>query len=87
MTLRMFGRGMKRGSPREQILRIFRIVNDPKIETAASCTDSSGDPEQYMGYNTQGYAVYNRRMHEVETEKTRILSELRHERWKAGGPA
>lgn len=86
MVLKMFGRGVKRGSPREQILRLFRIVHDPKVETVASCADSGGDPSQYMGYNTQGYAVYDRRMREAETEKARMLSELRHERWKASGP-
>ncbi len=86
MTLKIFGRGMKHGSPREQILKILRVVRDPKIETVASYADSDGDPSQYWGYNTQGYAVYDRRMREAETEKARMLSELRHERWKASGP-
>jgi hypothetical protein len=85
MVWKMFGRGVKRGSSGEQISKILRIVHGPKVENGASNVDSSEDPEQYLGYNTQGYAVYDRRMHEAETEKARMLSELRHERWNSSG--
>jgi len=86
MVLKMFGRGMKHGSPKDRVLKIFRLLHDPKMETVASSVDSSEDAEQYMGYNTHGYAVADQRKHEIEAQKAMIAHEMRHESWKAGGP-
>ena len=86
MVMKMFGRGMKHGSPKDRVLKVFRLLRDSKTTTVPTSFESNKAAEQYMGYNTQGYAVADQRMHEIEAQKAMIAHEMRHESWKAGGP-
>jgi hypothetical protein len=36
--------------------------------------------------NLQAYTLARQRMHEIETQKAMVVSILRYEKWKAGGP-
>ena len=68
----------------EMALRLLRSVG--RGDFSASYADADEEPQQPKTFNVQAYLKGKRRMHEIETRKAMILLEMRHDRWKAGGP-
>jgi len=88
MERKMFGPGGRFGSPKERVLKIFRVIRGSETPDlgVSSHADANEDQGQPNTYNPQAYKAVDQRMHEVEAMKAMVISESRHDRWKAGGP-
>ena len=68
-----------------KVLRLLRGVAKGDF-SASSYTDANEDLKQSKAFNFQAYISGKRRMHEIEKMKAMIITESRHQSWKAGGP-
>jgi len=84
MERKMFGPGGRFGSPKQRVLKMFRLIRGSG--SVSSYTDSNEEQTQISTYNPQGHKIAHQRMHEIETIKAMMIAQSRHERWKAGGP-
>ena len=84
MERKMFGPGGRFGSPKQRVLKMFRMIRGS--ESVSSYTDANGEQGQLNTYNPLAHKTAQKRMHEVETIKAMMIAQSRHERWKAGGP-
>jgi len=69
-------------------LDLFRLIRGIRMGDmgASPRKDSDEDPEQTKTFSSDAYLLTKKRLHAVETQKAMVIFELRHERWKAGGP-
>ena len=88
MEKKMFGQGSRFGSPKQRVLKMFRLIRSLSNGdlNAAVCADADDKLGRSNVFNVQAYLTAKQRMREIEMEKALILRELRHENWKAGGP-
>jgi len=86
MEWKTFGKRARLGAARNEVLKIFRMIHSSGSEDSTVCPSLAEDRATRKTFNVQAYLISKQRMHEIETEKAMVLSALRHERWKAGGP-
>ncbi len=88
MEKKMFGKRGTLDSAKEGALKIFRLIRSSVSgdSSPSSHMDASEDLGQSHTFNLQAHIASNQRLHEIETERAMMLHQLRHERWKAGGP-
>ncbi len=65
------------------VLRQLRGVGK---EDFRATQNEDKDLEQPKIFDARVQILAKRRMHEIEAKKAMITSQMRHERWKAGGP-
>jgi hypothetical protein len=85
----MFGIKAKSGSSKESVSEAAKLVrgSGSRDVECSSCTYEIQGSEQTNAFNLQAYLSGKQRMREFESQKAFVLSEARHERWKAGGPS
>ena len=83
MKWKMFGLGGKLGSTKEQVFNLIRAIGKSDLNASS---DANEDLRQPDSFNLQAHIIAKQRMHEIEGQKAKIIHELRHEFWKAGGP-
>lgn len=86
MMIKTLGRETRIGA--QKMLKMLRAISGSETRGfgVSSCGNVDEDQRQPASYNPGGYDIAERRMHEIETQKAMITMDLRHERWKAGGP-
>lgn len=88
MEKKMFGQGSRFGSPKQRVLKMFRLIRSSSNGdlNASVCADADENLGQPSVFNVRAYLAAKQRMREIEMEKAMILNGLRHDSWKAGGP-
>ncbi len=88
MEWKTFGKKGRLSSAKDQMVRVFRLIrgSETAYVNVSSCTDANEDPRQPINFNSQAQIIAKKRMLEIQAQKAMLISELRHDRWKAGGP-
>jgi len=88
MERKMFGHRSRFGSAKENVLKMFKLIrSSEQSDSVGSPFESTPEnPGQTNAFNPRVYREVNKRLQEIEFQKAVVISELRHDRWKAGGP-
>ena len=84
--MRIIGRGTRIGA--QKMFKMLRAISGSETGCYDSSSSAKSEGEQRLpaSYNPEGYDIAEQRTYEFETQKAMITIDLRHERWKAGGP-
>ena len=82
-VFRLIGALGKEGPNVSSPTPVFAVAPYESVNSLPNYSLARAQPKTF---NLQAYTLAKQRMHEIETEKAMVISLMRHDKWKPGGP-